>query len=174
MSVTSSDIVAGDAVTFGNTATFADRHVDTGKTVSVSDVYMEFGGDSANYNLVTTSGTTTANITQLSSVTWNGNAGDGLWSTAGNWVGSALPDRNNVAAVVIPSDESVTFDSDTVGTIGSTIANSGTLTFNGSNNFTFGQVISGTWSFSQIRIWYINIIWDQHLYRRYYSFIRST
>ena len=77
-------------------------------------------------------------------MTWNGNAGDGLWSSASNWAGSAIPDQNNVAAVVIPSDESVTFDSDTVGTIGSTITNNGTLTFNGATDYTFGQVISGS------------------------------
>ncbi len=144
VSVSSSDIVAGDTVTFSNSAVFNTRHVATGKTVTVSSVSISGGTDSGNYTLITTTGLTAANITQLASVTWNGNAGDGLWSSAGNWVGSALPDQNNVVAVVIPSDESVTFDSDIVGTIGSTIANSGTLTFNGSNNFTFGQVISGT------------------------------
>jgi hypothetical protein len=148
VSITSTDIVSGDTVTFTNSAVFDDRHVDTGKTVTVSSISISGGADSGNYTLATTSGSTTANVTQLASVTWNGNAGDGLWSSASNWVGSALPDQNNVAAVVIPSGESVTFDSDTVGTIGSTIANSGTLTFDGSNDFTFAQVISGTGCFS--------------------------
>jgi autotransporter-associated beta strand protein len=52
--------------------------------------------------------------------------------------------KTTLQAVVIPSDESVTFDSDTVGTIGSTITNSGTLTFDGATDYTFGQVISGS------------------------------
>ena len=140
----STDIVSGDTVTFTNSAVFDDRHVDTGKTVTVSSISISGGSDQGNYTLATTSGSTTADVTQLASVTWNGNAGDGLWSSASNWVGGALPDQTNVAAVVIPSGESVTFDSDTVGTIGSTIANSGALTFDGSNDFTFAQVISGT------------------------------
>jgi autotransporter-associated beta strand protein len=127
-------------------ATFADKNVANAKTVTVNSITLsdgDNGGVASNYSIATGQ-TTTANITQLSSVTWNGNAGDGLWSSAANWVGSAIPDLNNVATAVIPSAQSVTFDSDTVGTIGSTITNNGTLTFNGATNYTFGQVISGS------------------------------
>jgi autotransporter-associated beta strand protein len=134
-------LVDGDAVTVSATGTFDNKNVGTGKTVTL--VETNGGDDVGNYS-ITDQGTTTANITQLSSVTWNGNAGDGLWSSAANWVGSAIPDLNNVATAVIPSAQSVTFDSDTVGTIGSTITNNGTLTFNGATNYTFGQVISGS------------------------------
>jgi hypothetical protein len=134
--------------TLGQTvgATFADKNVANAKTVTVNSITLsdgDNGGVASNYSIATGQ-TTTANITQLSSVTWNGNAGDGLWSSAANWVGSAIPDLNNVATAVIPSAQSVTFDSDTVGTIGSTITNNGTLTFNGATNYTFGQVISGS------------------------------
>jgi autotransporter-associated beta strand protein len=138
---TFSGLVDGDDVTVSATGTFDNKNVGTGKTVTL--VETNAGDDVGNYS-ITDQGTTTANITQLSSVTWNGNAGDGLWSSANNWAGSAIPDQNNVATAVIPSDESVTFDSDTVGTIGSTITNSGTLTFNGATDYTFGQVISGS------------------------------
>ncbi|MDA9138130.1 YDG domain-containing protein, partial [Candidatus Pelagibacter ubique] len=138
---TFSGLVVGDDVTVSATGTFDNKNVGTGKTVTL--VETNAGDDVGNYT-ITDQGSTTANITQLSSVTWNGNAGDGLWSSASNWAGSAIPDQNNVATAVIPSDESVTFDSDTVGTIGSTITNSGTLTFNGATDYTFGQVISGS------------------------------
>jgi hypothetical protein len=138
---TFSGLVVGDDVTVSATGTFDNKNVGTGKTVTL--VETNAGDDVGNYT-ITDQGSTTANITQLSSVTWNGNAGDGLWSSASNWAGSAIPDQNNVATAVIPSDESVTFDSDTVGTIGSTITNNGTLTFNGATDYTFGQVISGS------------------------------
>jgi autotransporter-associated beta strand protein len=145
--ITYSGLIGSETLTTSSSsATFSDKNVAAGKTVTVNSITLgdgTNGGLASNYS-VTTGQTATAAITQLSSVTWTGNAGDGLWSSASNWVGSALPDKNNVAAVVISSGKSVTFDSDDVGTIGSTIANSGTLTFNGSNNFTFGNVISGS------------------------------
>jgi autotransporter-associated beta strand protein len=132
--------------TLGQTvgATFADKNVANAKTVTVNSITLSDDGGLASNYTISTGQTTTANITQLSSVTWNGNAGDGLWSSANNWAGSAIPDQNNVAAVVIPSAQNVTFDSDTIGTIGSTITNNGTLTFNGATDYTFGQVISGS------------------------------
>jgi autotransporter-associated beta strand protein len=138
---TFAELETGDLVTVSASGTFDNKNVGTGKTVTLS--VTNAGADVANYT-ITNQSSTTANITQLSSVTWNGNAGDGLWSSASNWAGSAIPDQNNVAAVVIPSAQSVTFDSDTVGTIGSTITNNGTLTFNGATDYTFGQVISGS------------------------------
>ncbi len=138
---TFAELETGDLVTVSASGTFANKNVGTNKTVTLS--VTNAGADVANYT-ITNQSSTTANITQLSSVTWNGNAGDGLWSSASNWAGSAIPDQNNVAAVVIPSAQSVTFDSDTVGTIGSTITNNGTLTFDGATDYTFGQVISGS------------------------------
>ena len=144
VTLTFSGLVGSETLGQSVGATFADQNVANAKTVTVNSITLsDDGGLASNYSIATGQ-TTTANITQLSSVTWNGNAGDGLWSSASNWAGSAIPDQNNVAAVVIPSAQSVTFDSDTVGTIGSTITNNGTLTFNGATDYTFGQVISGS------------------------------
>ncbi len=56
------------------------------------------GGLASNYTLA--GGTRTVDITRLASVTWTGSV-DNLWSTPGNWVGGAVPDGANVAAVVI-------------------------------------------------------------------------
>ncbi len=58
----SSDIIAGDTVTFANTATFADKNVGSGKTVSISGVQLT-GTDASNYALTNTSATATAAIT---------------------------------------------------------------------------------------------------------------
>ena len=144
VTLTFSGLVGDETLGQSVGATFADQNVASGTTVTVNTITLsDDGGLASNYSIATGQ-TTTANITQLSSVTWNGNAGDGLWSSASNWAGSAIPDQNNVAAVVIPSAQNVTFDSDTVGTIGSTITNNGTLTFNGATDYTFGQVISGS------------------------------
>jgi filamentous hemagglutinin family protein len=59
----SSGIAAGDAITFHDTsATFADANVGTGKTVSISGITAS-GADSANYLLSNSAATTTASIT---------------------------------------------------------------------------------------------------------------
>ena len=60
--ISSSDIKTNDVVTFVNSALFNNKNVGNGKTVTVSSISISGGDDSANYNLVTTSGTTTANI----------------------------------------------------------------------------------------------------------------
>ena len=57
----SSDIIAGDAVTFGQSAAFTDKNVGNGKTVNVSSISLS-GTDGGNYSLQNTSTTTTANI----------------------------------------------------------------------------------------------------------------
>jgi filamentous hemagglutinin family protein len=58
----SADIVGGDAVTFGGTATFSDKNVGSNKTVGVTGIALG-GADAVNYLLTNTSTTTTASIT---------------------------------------------------------------------------------------------------------------
>jgi len=61
----SSGVFAGDAVNFTDTsATFADKNVGNGKTVSVSGIGAA-GSDAGNYLLNNTTATTSANITPL-------------------------------------------------------------------------------------------------------------
>ena len=122
---------------------FDNKNVGTGKTVTLTSSYS--GDDISNYS-ITDQSSTTANIVQLSSVTWTGDGDGDAWSTAANWTSSAIPDNNNVAAVVIPANASVEYDADNLGAVGSTITNSGTLTFTGSTDLTFANVISGTGS----------------------------
>jgi trimeric autotransporter adhesin len=57
------DRVAGDVLTIGRTAVFSDKNVGTGKTVTVSGAALS-GTDSGNYSLSSTTGSTTADITQ--------------------------------------------------------------------------------------------------------------
>ena len=57
------DRVAGDVLTIGRTAVFADKNVGTGKTVTVSGATLS-GTDSGNYTLSSSTGSTTADITQ--------------------------------------------------------------------------------------------------------------
>ena len=60
----STDALGGDAVTASYTgASFADKNVGTGKTVSVTGISIS-GADAANYNLLNTTASTTADITQ--------------------------------------------------------------------------------------------------------------
>jgi len=59
----STDKISGDMVTASYTAaSFADKNVGMGKTVSVSGISIS-GSDAGNYNLLNTTATTTANIT---------------------------------------------------------------------------------------------------------------
>ncbi len=97
-------IIGTDVVTVSGTATgaFSDKNVGVGKAVSFSGLSLE-GADAANYTVANATATGTGAITRLESVNWTGAAGDGLWSSAGNWNANALPDGANVAAVSIPS-----------------------------------------------------------------------
>jgi len=132
-SVTLSDNrVSGDVLTVSDaSATFDNKNVGTGKTVTVSGIGIS-GTEALNYNLLNTSATNTANITQLDTVTWIGTSpGSGNWLTPGNWAGGAVPDGANVAKVVIGAGVNVTFDS------GSTqltqLTSASNITLNGGN-----------------------------------------
>ena len=85
VSASSAQIVPQDAVTITNTsATFSDKNVGTGKTVSVVGVAIS-GTDAGNYNLVNATASTTANISAkaltISGITAADKTYDGL-STA--------------------------------------------------------------------------------------------
>lgn len=91
----------------GGTYTYADRHVGTGKTVSVSGVVISDGNGGNNYTVSYVDGNK-GSITVRPQSTWTGSGGDGLWSNPNNW--DALPDASNVQAVSIPSGAAVTYD----------------------------------------------------------------
>ena len=126
----STGVIGGDTVVFSDTSsTFADKNVANGKTVSVLGI-LASGTDAANYTLNNAMATTTANITQLGSVTWTGPAIGGSWSNPANWAGGAIPDLSNVANVVIPNGSNVTFDSTVAGPVNLNQLSSGGLTVN--------------------------------------------
>ena len=54
--------VNSDVLTFGYTAAFADRNFGTGKTVNYTGITISGGAGAGNYNLLTTSGSATANV----------------------------------------------------------------------------------------------------------------
>jgi filamentous hemagglutinin family protein len=134
-------VTTGDTVTLVGSGSFDDRHVGTNKTVNLSLGLR--GADAINYALTTSSlSTNVGEITQLASVTYTG-ASNGNWSDARNWAGGALPDRNNVAQVIVPIGKAVTYDSDQVGVIGSTLSVDGVIRFGSSNPFTLANTVSG-------------------------------
>lgn len=97
--VLTDDRIAGDIMTVGGSASFSDRNAAGGKTVSVSGINLS-GADAGNYSLSGTTASTTADISVRPQSTWTAGSG-GFWSNPANW--DALPDANNVLAVVIPS-----------------------------------------------------------------------
>jgi hypothetical protein len=58
------DRVAGDDLVFSYTVAFEDEHVGTDKNVNFTNIAITGGADKDNYNLVTTTGTATADITR--------------------------------------------------------------------------------------------------------------
>ncbi|MFA6396178.1 MAG: YDG domain-containing protein, partial [Sulfurimonas sp.] len=136
---TSDDRIAGDTFTLAHTDAFSNKNVGIGKTINITGVTLS-NGDAANYTVASTS-STTANITQLSSVTWIGGV-TGNWFDPANWAGGAVPDLSNVANVIIPTGVVVSFDTtgvvspadvlgavniDSLGTLGSLTQTNGTL-----------------------------------------------
>ncbi len=62
VSASGSDIVAGDVVSFAQSASYADKNVGSGKAISVSGITIS-GADATNYTLLATTASTTGGIT---------------------------------------------------------------------------------------------------------------
>ncbi|MFE8585965.1 beta strand repeat-containing protein, partial [Sphingomonas sp. NCPPB 2930] len=95
-------------VTTGAVANFADKNVGTGKAVTVSG-YTLGGADAGNYRLIQPTGLTTS-VTRLASVTWTGKGDGKSWFDPANWAGGAIPDKANVADVIVPASTTLSFD----------------------------------------------------------------
>lgn len=143
--------VSGDAVTAA-TLGFADKNVGTGKTLTASSATVSDGNNGNNYT-ITLGSNGASSITRLNSVTWIGGA-SGNWFDPANWAGGAVPDRGNVAQVVIPANVTVSFDTtgavapadasaavqvDSLGTAGSLSQSNGTLNV-GAGGITLAQL----------------------------------
>jgi autotransporter-associated beta strand protein len=105
----------------------------------------------SNSNYTLTGGTTSATISQLSSVTYTGAAG-GSWSDGANWTAAgsgltgATPTLANVATVIIPITTSVSYGDSMAGlapTNAVTITNNGLLSFNNTSALTMPAAIGG-------------------------------
>jgi len=149
VTLSSSPVKSGDVVTFTGAGMFDSRHVGVNKAVTINLALT--GADANNYSLSNNgiSGNI-GTITQATSATWTGNAGNGLWSTAANWLNNVLPDQSNVATAIIPIGAEVNYNFDTVGTIGSAIRNNGQVTISSADSVTLSNTLSGagTWIYS--------------------------
>ncbi len=101
-----SGVIGSDLVSFGGSASFADKNVGAAKPVNISGLALA-GADAGNYRLGSTIATATADITVRPLSTWKGGT-SGNWSVAANW--DALPDLANVTAVSVPAGTSVIYD----------------------------------------------------------------
>jgi hypothetical protein len=124
------EIVGDNLTVAADTGSFASKNVATGAAVSITGITLG-GTDALNYTLGNTTARTTANITQLASVVWIGPATGGSWSDPANWAGGAIPDLSNVANVVVPVGDTVTFDSSVAGPVQLSNLSSGGLTIAG-------------------------------------------
>ena len=90
-------------------------------------------------------------VTPSTTITWNGNAGDGLWATGNNWTGGSVPNANdNVIignhAVSIGGSVTAAANTVTLNASGGSITNSGSLTISGATGTTTNSltITSGT------------------------------
>ena len=139
---------------------FADRHVGINKSYTVGVTFA--GIDAGNYvmsggAIYTADGATGVNhgpangsITQLNSVTYIGATSGGAWSDPNSWrptngaTPGAIPDRANVANIVIPVGNTVVYDSQVLGPVTANLLNSGNVNFNALANLAISMNISGT------------------------------
>jgi hypothetical protein len=124
VTLSSSGVVAGDAVSFSDTgATFATKNVGTGETVTIAGI-SDSGADAGNYTLANTSTTTLANITPLGIIvsgTAQSKVYDGTTAaTVGTLTGSGVLAGDTVTF----ADTGATFNTKNVGT-GKTVTISG-------------------------------------------------
>ncbi|TSA13500.1 MAG: S-layer family protein, partial [Comamonadaceae bacterium] len=106
-------LIGAQTLTLTGSGTVADKNVAANKPVTLGTLTLgngSNGGLASNYTL--TGGTHTASITRLNSVTWTGGV-TGNWFDPANW-GGAVPDRANVANVIIPTGTTVSFNNATV------------------------------------------------------------
>jgi len=103
-------------VTLTGTGTFANKNVGTGIGITYSGSLS--GSAISNYSFANPT-TLTGNITVRDSITWVGGAG-GEWFNPANWAitgtpsaTGVVPDKSNVASVVVPQGTTISFDQNT-------------------------------------------------------------
>jgi len=135
-------VVSGDTVTCSvGSATFADKNIGTGKIITATGITLG-GGTAGNYQLSSTSATTSANITtKVLTVTATGvnKVYDGNTTAA-----VTLLDNRVAGDVLTINYGSASFDNKNVGT-GKTVSVSGiTVTGTDAGNYTFNTTASTT------------------------------
>ena len=139
-------VLAGDVVTYtGGTATFADKNVGTGKTVTATGLYLS-GGDAGNYT-VNSMATTTANITARALMV-SATGIDKVYD--GNTTAMVTLSDNRVSGdVFTASYTSASFADKNVGT-GKTVSVSGiSISGTDAGNYTFNATASTTANITQ-------------------------
>ncbi len=116
--LSSTGVVAGDAVVFADTsATFANKNVGNAKVVSVAGI-SKSGADAANYTLGNTTASTVANITPATLTVTTAKAADKVYngSTAATVSGAKLAGLIGTDAVTLGNATTGTFANKDVGT----------------------------------------------------------
>jgi hypothetical protein len=142
--LSSSGVLSGDNVTFTDTsATFADKNVAIGKTVTISGI-TDGGTDSGNYTLTNASTTATASITPLG-ITVTGTAADKVYDGTTSAAVLTLASTGVLAGDSLTyHDTSAAFDTQNAGT-GKTVTISGiTATGTGAGNYSLNTTTTTT------------------------------
>ena len=108
----SADIIGGDTVTFTESAAFDSKNVGAGKTVTVSTIALA-GADAGNYNLLSTTASDTADITQKD-LTASYAASDKTYDATTNAIVTGSS-GDIMGADIVTFTESAAFDSKNVG-----------------------------------------------------------
>ena len=125
---TTDNRVTGDVFDINRSASFDTKNTGSAKPISVYSVSLSDPAgastiDASNY-IVASTGSTSANVTRLDSVTWVGGA-SGEWFNPANWAVTGhltqtgvVPDLNNVRTVLVPSGTNgaaISFDDSVAG-----------------------------------------------------------
>jgi hypothetical protein len=143
VSLASGGVISGDVVTFADTsATFADKNVGTGKTVSIAGITAS-GTDSGNYTLNNATASTAANITPLG-ITVTGTGANKVYDAGVNDVVTLASGGVISGDAVTFADTSATFADKNVGT-GKTVSIAG-ITASGTDagNYTLNNATAST------------------------------
>jgi len=133
--------VGGDALGISGNASFGDKNVGTGKTVSVGGIALS-GADAGNYSLTATTAGTTANITQRT-LNVSATAGNKVYDGGVNAVASLGDDRVSGDTLTV-SQTGATFADKNVGTGKTVTANGLSLSGADAANYALGATSAST------------------------------
>ncbi|WP_143070642.1 filamentous hemagglutinin N-terminal domain-containing protein, partial [Polynucleobacter sp. QLW-P1DATA-2] len=136
-----------------NASNFSSGFGNTSGSFTIASGWGYQPGVNSGFPILCAINNCTSYSSSLVSLTYAGTSG-GLWETASNWdvTGSSTPssiapistNASSISSLIIPSTYTVNYNTASVGPLGLSITNNGTISFSGNSNVTLSGVISGS------------------------------